>query len=84
MVTIHEIRQWQEDMHWIFLILGYQFQQSGFDCISNLPEEIAQRCLAGYRSGEFIRVDFEQLIHRCLTRPLDDEFSTIKLDPVTL
>lgn len=71
-------------MHWIFIILGYQFQQIGFNHISNIPEQLAQRCIAGYRTGEFIPVDFEQLMHRCLAYPFDSEFSTEKLDPVTL
>uniref|UniRef100_A0A915E073 Exportin-4 n=1 Tax=Ditylenchus dipsaci TaxID=166011 RepID=A0A915E073_9BILA len=83
-VTIEEVRRWQEDMHWLFLLIGHQLQQSSFDCISNLPDEFATMCLDGYKSGEYVRINNEQFFSQCLTQPLDETVLDQKIDPVTL
>lgn len=82
--TMEEIRAWQEDMHWTLLVMGFQLQQNSFDCISNLPQELAQRCLSGYRTGEFVHVNFDAMVQKCLDSPLDPAFFAQKLDPVSL
>lgn len=71
-------------MHWLFLIIGYQLQQSSFDTISNMPDEYSQLCVQGYESGQFTRIDSVQFFSQCLTQPLDKSILTQGIDPVTL
>ncbi|KAI1733017.1 exportin-4 [Ditylenchus destructor] len=80
--TTEEVRGWQENMHWLLMLVGSQLQQNSFD--TNLPEEFAVRCINGYKSGEFVRVDFEQFFLQCLSQPLDESILGQGIDPIAL
>uniref|UniRef100_A0A914HYN3 Exportin-4 n=1 Tax=Globodera rostochiensis TaxID=31243 RepID=A0A914HYN3_GLORO len=68
--TQEQLQAWQEDFHWILLII----------------EELALRCLDGYKSGEFVKLgDLEPLFSACLANPpFDPATYPGKLDPATL
>lgn len=83
-LSINEIKEWQEDMHWIFIFISFQFQNKGFSDNLNIPQQLVEYCLAKYRSREFIPINFDQLVHQSLTCPMNNEFSTENLDPYTL
>ncbi|KAI1726547.1 exportin-4 [Ditylenchus destructor] len=80
--TTEEVRGWQENMHWLLMLIGSQLQQNSFD--TNMPEEFAVRCINGYKSGEFVRVDFEQFFLQCLSQPLDESILGQGIDPIAL
>jgi hypothetical protein len=63
-------------------LLGFFFQHQSYDVVGNIPEEVAQRCIAGYQSGEFEPINFEQVLSSCLEQPFDiDAFPADRRKP---
>ncbi|KAL3110063.1 hypothetical protein niasHT_015666 [Heterodera trifolii] len=84
--TNDQLMTWQEDFHWLLLIIDSFIWQPSYSNIGNYPEELALRCLNGYKSGEFVKLDdSESLFCACLANPpFDPATYPGKLDPVTL
>ncbi|KAL7075491.1 hypothetical protein ACQ4LE_005364 [Meloidogyne hapla] len=81
-----QLEIWQEDFHWLLLIIGHFIRQNSFCNIGNIPEELALRCLKGFQSGEFTKFeDFSPLFQNCLSNPpFNPANYPGRLDPVTL
>jgi len=71
-------------MHWLQLIIGNCLQQNGFDTVSNLPEELAQHCISGYKSGSYdVPANYATLLQECMLNPVGMNVMALgKLDPV--
>ncbi|KAL3100107.1 hypothetical protein niasHS_000718 [Heterodera schachtii] len=68
--TNDQLMTWHEDFHWLLLIIDSFIWQPSYSNIGNYPEELALRCLNGYKSGEFVKLDdSESLFCACLANP---------------
>uniref|UniRef100_A0A915LHB8 Exportin-4 n=1 Tax=Meloidogyne javanica TaxID=6303 RepID=A0A915LHB8_MELJA len=85
-VDSKQLEIWQEDFHWILLIIGHFIRHNSYSYIGNIPEELALKCLKGYQSGEFTKFDdFSPLFQNCIDNPpFNPANYPGRLDPVTL
>lgn len=82
--NLTDIRNWQENLHWLFMLLEFHFQQSDSVCDTNLPQKLALRVLNGLKAGEFVQINFIEMLTACINQPADIERLPENLDYVSM